>query len=446
MNPAASTPGPEVADALIIGGGPGGSCAGALLARAGRRVILLEKETFPRFHVGESLLPYNCELFDELGLTDALARAGFPRKFGAQFHLANGTKSRRFIFRQGRFTRRTEAIQVERAPFDHLLLRHARAQGVDVREGWTVRRFDAEADGVRVEATDPAGATVRLRGRFLIDASGRANVTGNQENLREVHPRHRKYAVYGHFTGVVRDAGEPGGDTVIVRDATRWFWLIPVSGEKTSVGLVLDKAELEQAGGDPAKVFERALAASTVMRMRMATARIEGPWRTTADFSYFNRRLHGPRLLRVGDAAGFMDPIFSAGVYLAMWSGKLAADAVRLSLTRGDDGAGRFAAYGRRLRKAMHVYWRLVEAYYTQPFIELFMEPRHGLDLPAAVVAVLAGDLEPSWRIRWRLAVFYALIRLHARRPLVPGITFDPDAAPAAGAGFAPVICDDGKA
>jgi FADH2-dependent halogenase len=282
--------------------------------------------------------------------------------------------------------------------------------------------------GARVKASRPDGQEHTLRASFVIDASGRANLTGNQENLRQVHPRHRKYAVFGHFTGVQRDSGEAGGDTVIVRDERRWFWIIPISTHKTSVGLVLDKADLERDGGDAEAAFHRAAASSIVMQARMARADLLGELHTTADFSYFNRRLAGPRLLRVGDAAGFMDPIFSAGVYLAMWSGKLAAEAVKEALADRANGAPVFAAYEKRLNRAMRVYWRLVENYYTTPFMELFLEPRHRFDLPAAVVAVLAGDLEPSWRIRWRLELFYLLVRVQARRALAPRISFAPGA------------------
>jgi FADH2-dependent halogenase len=413
-------------DALIIGGGPGGCSVATYLARAGKHVLVLEKEIFPRFHIGESLLPYNAAIFRELGVWDTLAAAGFPKKVGAQFHLSNGTLSTRFIFREGRFTREPEVFQVERAKFDHILLKHARASSADVREGWTVQKTSSEPDRVTLDATDAHGVKHQFIGKFLVDASGRANLTGNQEGLRVIHPRLKKLAVFGHFTGVQHDPGDSGGDTVIFRLENKWFWLIPISAEKTSVGLVLDKDEFAQSGGKPTEIFQRWLDATAPLKDRMTNARLVGEMQTTTDFSYYNRRLVGQRLLRVGDAAGFMDPIFSAGVFLAMWSGKLAAEVIQQSLIRNDDGARRAVRYEKRVTHGMNFYWRMVENYYTKPFMELFLQPRNHVDLPAAVNAVLAGELEGGWKLHWRLQYFYWLVKLQARRAIVPRLTFRP--------------------
>ena len=169
-------------DALIIGCGPGGSSVATFLAKAGKRVLVLEKEMFPRFHIGESLLPCNMTIFRDMGVLPALQAAGFPRKFGAQFELGNGSIGTRFVFRQGRFNREPEAIQVERATFDHVLLKHARASGADVREGWTVAKFEADEHGVTVMAHDPDGKPHEFRASYLVDASGRGNLTGNQDD------------------------------------------------------------------------------------------------------------------------------------------------------------------------------------------------------------------------------------------------------------------------
>ena len=415
-----------VLDSIVIGGGPGGSSAATFLSKAGHSVLVLEKETFPRFHIGESLLPYNQAIFAEMGVMPALEKHGFVRKFGAQFHLGNGSKATGFVFKQGKFNRYTEAIQVERSVFDDLLLKHARASGADVREGWTVERFSHEPDAVTVIARDPQGQSHSLRCRFLIDASGRGNMTGNQEKIREVHPRLKKVAVFGHFKGVTRDPGPKGGDTVIVRLENKWFWLIPISDEKISVGCVIDRDEFSAAKLPPAEVFWSWVNQSPPLRERMKDAMLVGGIQTTGDFSYRNRRLVGPRLLRVGDAAGFMDPIFSAGVYLAMFSGKLAAQAVEGSLKAGDDGTKRLLSYEKRVQSAMKVYWEMVERFYTTPFMEVFLEPRAKWNLPAAVNAILAGELEGSFAMRLRLRAFFWIVGLQSKWPLVPRISFAP--------------------
>jgi FADH2-dependent halogenase len=241
-----------------------------------------------------------------------------------------------------------------------------------------------------------------------------------------MHPTWKKIAIFSHFENVVRDSGEANTDTVIVRLENKWFWVIPLSADKTSVGLVIDKKEFNQFGGTPQEVFEHWIESSPPVRERMKNARRLGDLQTTTDFSYYNRKFTGDRLLRVGDAAGFMDPIFSAGVFLAMWSGKIAAEVVQKSLAQGKPNRRLFASYEKRVRKGLMFYWHVVQNYYTTPFMELFLQPRDHHDLPSAVNAVLAGELEGGWSLRWRLKYFWLLVRLQKRWPLVPRITFAP--------------------
>ncbi|HZV33579.1 MAG TPA: NAD(P)/FAD-dependent oxidoreductase [Verrucomicrobiae bacterium] len=412
-------------DAIIIGGGPGGSSAATYLSRAGKRVLALEKEIFPRFHIGESLLPYNHRIFRELGLLPALKQAGFIPKYGAQFILGSGTKATKFVFRDGRYTREPEAVQVDRATFDHILMKHARASGAEIREGWTVSKFSNEPGGVVIEARSGSNPVEQFRAKFLIDASGRGNVTGNQEGLRIIHPRLKKLAVFGHFRGVKMDEGDRFGDTIVIRLENKWFWVIPITRERTSVGCVMNQEEFANAKLPPAEIFERIWRTSEALCERMKNAKLDGPMHTTSDFSYYNRRLVGERLLRVGDAAGFMDPIFSSGVYLAMFSGKLAAEAVAQSLDANDDGRARLKKYERRVRAAMKFYWELVEKFYTKPFMEIFLEPREKFNIVPTVNAVLAGELEGGWALRWRLRLFYWIVKAQGYFPLVPRVKFD---------------------
>jgi FADH2-dependent halogenase len=413
---------PKEYDVLIIGCGPGGSSAATFLSRAGKRVLVLEKEIFPRFHIGESLLPANHTIFKEMGVMPKLLEAGFLRKLGARFELGDASLGATFIFGKGKFNKEPEAIHVERSRFDHVLMKHARSSGADVREGWTVQRFSTDAKGVTLEARSPENEVHSFRAAFLIDASGRGNVTGNQEGQRVIHPKHKKLAVFGQFANVNLPPVPDRTETIIVRLANKWFWIIPLSAEKTSVGLVIDKEEFARSEGTPEQIFQRWVEASPAVKERMAGASLVNAFQTTSDFSYYNRRFVGDRLLRVGDAAGFMDPIFSAGVFLAMWSGKLAAETISEAQKTGETCGRAFASYEKRVRRGLTFYWRVVENYYTTPFMELFLHPREHFDLASAVIAVLSGEVEGSWAMRWRVEYFFWLVKIQSRFQLVPKI------------------------
>lgn len=412
-------------DAIIIGGGPGGSATATYLTQAGRKVLVLEKAQFPRFHIGESLLPYNHVLFKEMGVLPALQEVGFPVKHGAQFHLGNSTTHLNLKFAKGAFTRHTTAFQVERAKFDHILLKHAADSGATVREGWTVTKFESNSDGVQVQARSDKDDVQSFTARYLVDCSGRANLTGNQEKLRVTHKQLHKVALFGHFDGVALGDGAEAGDTVIVRLKDRWFWIIPTAPNRISVGLVMDQTDFGSSDQSAADQFNQTVSSSAEMRKRMASAQLLTSIQVTTDFSYYNRRLVGPRLLRVGDAAGFLDPIFSAGVYLAMYSGRLAAHTVNDCLTSESSAAASLEAYEKRFLTVVRSFWDLSLGFYNDSFLELFMQPREVAKVRDAMVAILAGELEGGWKLRWRRWFFFMLVRIHKRRPLVPRLSFD---------------------
>ncbi len=406
-------------DAIIIGGGPGGATAAHYLARAGKRVLVIEKERFPRFHIGESLLPYNMPIFREMGLVPKLAEAGFMEKYGAQFLVPDGSRKAQFAFGGGKFAREPMSYQVDRSRFDELLLRHAEGSGAVVHEGMAVRdyRIDVER-GVTVTARN-GGAPEEFRAKFLIDASGTANFTGNREGLKEIYEHHRKVAIYGHFAGVTLPEDRTRGDIVIYRLEDSWFWFIPLTGDRVSLGLVLDKARFKDEGRAPDELFAAAVARCPLLRDRLTNAERVTPLRTIADFSYRNRRLVSPRLVRVGDAAGFLDPVFSSGVYLAMIMGKQGAEGVIGAIDGGRAMTPALRRYEKRTRGHMRAYFEMIENFYRQPFFELLVQPDKRLKVADAVVALLAGQLDGGWAVRWRLRLFFLLVRIQARFPVV---------------------------
>ncbi|HET6373610.1 MAG TPA: tryptophan 7-halogenase, partial [Candidatus Polarisedimenticolia bacterium] len=320
----------ERADVIIIGGGPAGSTAGSLLAAAGRRVILFEKEVFPRFHIGESLLPFNMDLLARLGVAKSVEER-FVEKWGARLISSDGAVSRYIRFAEGFVPGHPRAFQVLRSEFDEMLLRAAAARGVDVREGVPVTEASCSATegcSVTVREPGPGGETrqATYRGRFLLDASGRDAFIASKRRYREMMPDLKKGAVFAHYEGVERATGPEGGDIIIVVLRDGWFWMIPLPGARTSVGLVTDAAHLKRGGRTKEELLDDALRRCPAAWSRMTNARRVSEVWSASDYSYECRGIAGDGYLLLGDAAAFIDPIFSTGVWLAMSSGEIAAD------------------------------------------------------------------------------------------------------------------------
>ena len=404
----------HIYDVAIIGGGPAGATPAILLAQKGRSVVVLEREKFPRFRIGESLLPYSMGAFDRLGVREILKEKAMPKN-GAEIATACGSRQIKFYFKEGFRLKHGDAFQMERSAFDQVLLDRAREVGAEVREGVQVEGVDFNDDDVTLRTS--AGA---VRARYVIDGSGRHSVIGNQLGLRRPYAHLQKFSCFGHYEGVQRDDGIDGTLTRLVRGEGFWFWLIPLDALRTSVGLVMDVATFRARKLSPAAMLDAAITASPLMRERMNDATLLGTVHSAGDYSFRNSRFTGDRWILTGDAAGFIDPIFSTGVFLAIQSGELAADAL---LAEPSERAVKFANYEKTVGAIMDKYLRFVTAWYEPQFIEVFTTPAKRLQLAAAVNAVLAGHVGFSWGIWWRMELFYLVCRLQKKWPLCPRIT-----------------------
>jgi geranylgeranyl reductase family protein len=409
-------------DVIVIGGGPAGAATATRLAQRGRRVLLLEKEHFPRFHIGESMLPCSMPLLEQLGAMPRVTAAQFLPKYAAEFVTADGALKRRYAFADGLIDGPGSAYEVDRSEFDKLLLDNAAEQGVEVRQGVQVVRFELDGPrGVSVVGRAEDGSESTFEAQLLIDATGQSSLLAGRLGLREMDAELKNFAVFSHFEGASRYSGKEEGDISVVLIPEGWWWVIPLKDDRTSVGLVMPSRTLRGQKPDEA-FFQKQIEQTPFLRERLAAARRVAPVRSVSDYSYASRKVVGDRFLLVGDAAAFIDPVFSTGVYLGLVGAFRAAEAADAALGARKYDRSQFLAYEREVLKNVATYRRFVRGFYTPEFVDVLMAPSDWLELRAAITSLLAGYGVDRFQVNWRVLVFRAIARANKRFSLVPRV------------------------
>ncbi|HEY2628500.1 MAG TPA: NAD(P)/FAD-dependent oxidoreductase [Usitatibacter sp.] len=409
---ASTQPGQRRCDVLVIGCGPGGSTISALLAERGHDVAVIEKDTHPRFHIGESLLPLNMPILERLGVWDELVKIGI-RKDAAEFESRAAGKTVQFLFSSAFDKRWPHAFQVRRSEFDHMLLRNCAAKGARVYENVRVTSVvlgdPARNEDTQVQLRLADGSEQSWRARFLVDASGRDTFLADRMSMKLKNRKHASAAIFGHFHNARRNAGSAEGNITIVWFEYGWFWFIPLRDGTTSVGAVCVPAYLKSRKTDPTTFLMQTIALAPEIAERLADAKLAGAVTATGNYSYMARRMSGPGYLMVGDAWAFIDPVFSSGVYLAMNSALLGADVVDAVMKDPARAPALYREFERTIRRGASAFsWIIYRM--TSPVIrKLFMAPRNFFGVQSAVVSLLAGDVFRSGPVRPRLYLFRAI-------------------------------------
>lgn len=383
-------------DVIVVGGGPAGSTTATLVAQQGYHVLLLERDVTSPFQVGESLMPGTYRTFERLGMLKALEASSFPRKYSVQFFGASGRGSAPFYFQEFDLHESAVTWQVVRSQFDDMMMANARDKGAQVIEGVPVREVlfdgDERAIGVRAAFGD---AEREVNSKVVVDATGQSALIARRIGTKKLEPNLKKASIFTHFTGGLRDEGIDEGATLILHTRHRqsWFWYIPLPDDRVSVGVVGDLDYLLRGrDGSAEEIFAQELELCEQMQQRLATAEQAMPVKVTQDFSYRADRIAGDGWVMVGDAFGFVDPIYSSGVYLALVSGEMAADAIVEGLATDDTSAAQLGSFEEEYLRCMEAVRRLVYAFYEDgfsfgEFLKRNPECRRG------IVDILSGHL-----------------------------------------------------
>jgi flavin-dependent dehydrogenase len=398
-------------EVLIIGGGPAGSTAAALLAKRGRRVVVIEKDRHPRFHIGESLLPLNLALFERLGVHEQIEAIGMVKR-GAEFVSTDYDRTITFNFADAWNKTWTSAYQVRRSEFDHILLKNASASGAEVYEEHRVTDIQFDNGGADIVVTAADGIAQKWRAVYVVDASGRDTFLASRMKIKRRNTKHASAALYGHFTNVRRLPGEAEGNISIFWFDHGWFWFIPLRDGTTSVGAVCWPHYLKSRRSSPTAFLHETIAQCLPLADRLKDAQLTGPATATGNYSYTSDRMYGPRYILIGDAFAFVDPVFSSGVYLAMNSASVAAEAVHLSLDNPTSAPVHFAAVDRRVRRGLRTFQWLIYRMTSPAIRHLFMNPNNQWGIQSAVISLLAGDVYGKREVDRRLRLFRGIYYL----------------------------------
>ena len=384
---------PEV---VVVGGGPSGATVATLVAKAGRRVLLLERERFPRYHIGESLIPETFWVLDRLGMLPKLRGGPFVEKHSVQFVSEQGRLSEPFYFADYKPHESSRTWQVSRAEFDCMMLDNAREHGAEVREG--VRVLEVLFEGHRavgVRVADEAGREDTIHCQVVVDAAGQSCMIQDRLGLRDWDPVLKKAAIWTYWKGAARDTGRDAGSTLVMqtRGKKGWFWYIPLQDDVVSVGVVapFDYLFKDRPGKDAEAIFFEEVDRCPGVQPRIAAAERVGPFRVAKEYSYRSRQVAGDGWVLVGDAFGFLDPLYSSGILLALKSGSLAADAIVAALAAGDPSADRLGSWGPGYVAGMERMRKLVCAFYDG--LNFGQLVRSHPDCKALITDILIGDI-----------------------------------------------------
>ena len=383
-------------DVVVIGGGPAGSTVSTLVAQQGHQVCLFEREHFPRFHIGESLIPCTYFVLERLNMLPKLKKSHFVKKYSVQFINEHGKVSEPFYFVEHKPHESSQTWQVLRSELDEMLLNNAREHGVQVEEGVHVLGVLWEGEravGVRVKRAD--GTQQDVRAKVVVDASGQSSMIMDRLNLREWDPVLKKAALWTYWEGAYRDTGRDEGATLVIQTKGKngWFWYIPQHDNVISVGVVAayDFLFKNRPGKTHQQIYFEEVAACPGLQPRLNGARRVAPFRAAKEYSYQSRRAAGDGWVLVGDAFAFLDPLYSSGVLLALKSGALAADAITEGLAKGDTSGAQLGQWEPGFVQGLHRMRRLVCAYYDGFSFGRFV--RRFPHLKGLVTDLLIGDL-----------------------------------------------------